>query len=403
MPASTSYTHIGITAANSTNFTAINNIIRGNSVNTNYGMDDGIIVENSNQTNLTASQWPTFNISNNTISGAYDLGIELEGFFSRSTIAGNIINTPGGPFMRGIGGYYNIGVDNIRIQNNVFNLPGMGIMFSYWTAGGTSADMFEFTNMTITGNVFLHPGLGFSLGPPGAGPAMQVGTVMAAQSNVGSNSMGNNDFLGGAIDFGAFASSYADLGDNKCGASNPGDNPQPLPIACGAGNLVGAATFLKYDTKTQGNWGGVYGADGYYIPDGAELFPSYVSASFTGYTLSEWDPGTWIAALQVNPLSRTPRIASCMQSNGPISINLDFTDKMTHQVAIYLEDWGLPGGGRSERVDVLDANGNWLDTRQISAFHNGEYLVWNLSGNVTIKVTSTDPNATAEVTGIFFR
>jgi len=45
--------------------------------------------------------------------------------------------------------------------------------------------------------------------------------------------------------------------------------------------------------------------------------------------------------------------------------------------------------------------GALLDTRTISNFANGLYLVWNISGNVTIKVScNSGPNAV--ISGVFF-
>jgi hypothetical protein len=57
-------------------------------------------------------------------------------------------------------------------------------------------------------------------------------------------------------------------------------------------------------------------------------------------------------------------------------------------------------GGRSEKFEVLDANGAVLDSRVVSGFPNGHYMVWNLSGCVKIRITSTNPNSNAAVSGI---
>ena len=55
-----------------------------------------------------------------------------------------------------------------------------------------------------------------------------------------------------------------------------------------------------------------------------------------------------------------------------------------------------------ERIDVLDDASNIvLDTRSISAFQNGQYLVWNLKGHVKLKVTLIS-GASAVVSGLFF-
>ena len=81
-------------------------------------------------------------------------------------------------------------------------------------------------------------------------------------------------------------------------------------------------------------------------------------------------------------------------------MDLNITDGNTHQVALYCVDWDT--FVRRERVDVLDGNGNLLDTQNLnSSFHNGVYLVWNLSGHVKLRVTLTG-GANAVASGLFF-
>jgi hypothetical protein len=66
-------------------------------------------------------------------------------------------------------------------------------------------------------------------------------------------------------------------------------------------------------------------------------------------------------------------------------------------------DWDNWGGGRSERVDIVDDNtGNVLNSQTISGFQNGVYLVWNLTGSVTVRVTNLNPASNAVVEGLFF-
>jgi hypothetical protein len=71
-------------------------------------------------------------------------------------------------------------------------------------------------------------------------------------------------------------------------------------------------------------------------------------------------------------------------------------------VALYLLDWDTYFG-RSERVDILDANNTLLDSRNVSGFVGGEYLVWNLSGHVVVRVTNTNAASNGVVSGILFR
>jgi len=64
-------------------------------------------------------------------------------------------------------------------------------------------------------------------------------------------------------------------------------------------------------------------------------------------------------------------------------------------------DWDARG--RTETIQVVDANTNAvLDTRALSSFSNGVYLVWNLSGHIKINVMWTG-GTNAVVSGVFFR
>src|SRR5579871_5499536 len=80
-------------------------------------------------------------------------------------------------------------------------------------------------------------------------------------------------------------------------------------------------------------------------------------------------------------------------------MDLNLMDGKSHVVALYLLDW--ENAGRSERVEILDANSDVLYTSTVSSFNNGTWLVWDLAGHVQIRVTSlAGPNAVTS--GIFF-
>ncbi|MGH9933458.1 MAG: RHS repeat-associated core domain-containing protein, partial [Pyrinomonadaceae bacterium] len=74
-----------------------------------------------------------------------------------------------------------------------------------------------------------------------------------------------------------------------------------------------------------------------------------------------------------------------------------------HQVAVYVIDWD-GSNLRQERIEVLDATSNAvLDTRSISSYANGKYLVWTLRGHVKLKFTQLAPAGySAVVSGLFF-
>ncbi len=53
-------------------------------------------------------------------------------------------------------------------------------------------------------------------------------------------------------------------------------------------------------------------------------------------------------------------------------------------------------------MQILDGeSGAVLDTRSLSGFSNGIYLVWSLTGHVTVKFTNTGPQ-NAVLSGMFF-
>ena len=153
---------------------------------------------------------------------------------------------------------------------------------------------------------------------------------------------------------------------------------------------------------TQGNWQGNYGFDGEnVIGSGTTNYPAYALVTVTGnITTTTWSASTTDVRALEQP-SGTGRVAAAWQSGTSFTINVDMTDTRVHEVSLYLVD--LTDNGRSESIEVLNAdNGAVLSLAQtVSNFAGGEYLTWNLKGNVEFVITEiTGP--TAVVSGIFF-
>jgi hypothetical protein len=164
-----------------------------------------------------------------------------------------------------------------------------------------------------------------------------------------------------------------------------------------------SAAFVKSDTATAGSWKGVYGADGVNVINNAVSYPTYVTVAPANYSSYTWAASTSDTRALQKPASATDRIEACWYTASSFTIDMAFQDALVHQVALYMADYDLYGNGRTQRVDILDGDGHVLDTRTISAFSNGRYLVWNLSGHVVVRITNTNPAANAVLSGIFFR
>ena len=161
----------------------------------------------------------------------------------------------------------------------------------------------------------------------------------------------------------------------------------------------GSAAFVKIDSATQGNWKGVYGGAGYNVINNATAYPSDVSVLPAGESSYTWAAATSDPrALEM--ASGSGRIAATWFTGSSMTVDLSFSDGHTHQLAVYCLDWNYRG--RSETLALTDSSGKTLDTRSIANFTGGQYLVWNVSGHVRLKVTTaTGPNAV--ISGVFFQ
>jgi len=179
-----------------------------------------------------------------------------------------------------------------------------------------------------------------------------------------------------------------------------GAGQSPLILQVGnppAPTDLGSAVFVKQDATTQGSWQGVYGDWGsalinlepFPLPTQDLLFnlastPRWEWAK--GWTRLTTDP----RALQYGPAANE-RIASAWYSysGAPMVFDIRINDGSTQRLAAYFLDWD--NQRRVVNVSINDMSNNVLDSRTLSNFSGGIYLVWNVSGHVTMTVTGTRP------------
>jgi hypothetical protein len=172
-----------------------------------------------------------------------------------------------------------------------------------------------------------------------------------------------------------------------------------------------AAQFIKEDAVTRGNWGGVYGKDGYVLcnyngnHNDKTNFPSYVSSVNWSSGLpgaSVWVSGTNdTRALAPDSSNQGLRNAACDYSNPDMPVTINTTGTNYFQVALYFVDWD--NKNRREAVEMFDAN--TLDLiapeRVTTNFFGGKYLVYTYNKSFRFRFDQVRGD-NAVLSGIFF-
>jgi hypothetical protein len=161
-----------------------------------------------------------------------------------------------------------------------------------------------------------------------------------------------------------------------------------------------SVTFATSDTTTKGNWKGAYGRDGRNIIGHSADYPEYVQVTPRWNSLYSWTLSTTQErALQKR--TEADRVAASWFAYGTFSVDLSFNDEKAHRVALYFLDWDGGSAGRIQQVEIIDADTKAIrDSRIVSDFQQGKYLIWYLSGNVEIRITPLTQNSV--LSGLFF-
>lgn len=159
----------------------------------------------------------------------------------------------------------------------------------------------------------------------------------------------------------------------------------------------GAGTFIQSDTVTHGTWKGVYGNEGYWLVGAPASLPAYATVTTTAPQWTWTSQATSPSALAL-PLS-SGRVAACWYSSTQIGFDFSFADGKVHRVSLYFLD--PTSSGRLQRVELVNRDtGAIVDLKTVTSFSNGIYLTWDLTGNVSIRLTPITVNAV--VSALFF-
>jgi hypothetical protein len=169
------------------------------------------------------------------------------------------------------------------------------------------------------------------------------------------------------------------------------------PVSCKISLPAAHAEFAGVDTVTKGDWKSGYGREGYCIVRHATNYPVYAVISSTRHKSVLLTHSDQPEALQLT--NGNGGIFAQWFTYTNMTVNVSFRDGHSHQIAFYFQDFD--SDLRVQQIEVIDSGTRAvLDTRKISNFHGGKYLLWNVRGAVQFRITALTGNAV--INGIFF-
>jgi len=178
-----------------------------------------------------------------------------------------------------------------------------------------------------------------------------------------------------------------------------------------------AAESVKLDTTTSGDWGGVYGKEGYvlcnYNGEGRDekSLPSYVTSLdyFRAFPKNGLpDPTVWASgtsdkrALARDPGNGLPRNATCFSNTDQtMSVTIGINGTRDYQVALYFVDWGNKGSRLAvEMFDALTLN-LIAPVKIVNGHSGGAYVVYKYNQSVKFRINKVRGDILS-LSGIFF-
>ncbi len=170
--------------------------------------------------------------------------------------------------------------------------------------------------------------------------------------------------------------------------------------------------YVGRNTTTNGKWGRVFGNDSAYIvgdrdatvvPNREFIFPQ------TGGTLNVISESSRLPGAVERYVmgSSMKRLAAQLESRDTITVTLDLTasgnlsGSQTQRVSFYAADFQKKN--YSQRIEILNANGELIAHTDMVAFNNGQYATFDLSGVVTVKIINLSDNSDrAVLSAIYF-
>jgi len=147
-----------------------------------------------------------------------------------------------------------------------------------------------------------------------------------------------------------------------------------------------------------------YGTDGFVVVGDTSEYPSYANVAIRGVEQTTvWAPSTSDPRALQKAYS-VDRIAAAWTTTQPsFDVDIQITDGLTHQVALYFLDWDSQSRAiQIAAIEMSTADGTLKDYRLIDNFSQGIYSIYNISGRVIFRIWRQS-GADAGLSGIFFQ
>jgi len=184
------------------------------------------------------------------------------------------------------------------------------------------------------------------------------------------------------------------------------------------------AEFIKLDSLTKGNWGGIYGSRGYVlcnynaVKNDLRHLPSFVTYVAYCHDAKPGGAGTngnqrWAfgvndpRALSASPANNFPRNIGCIYTQDPLptmqsmTVDIELTEEKSYQAALYFVDWDHKD--RRTSIEVFDLKSKKLiaPVKIIRDYENGKYLVFKYNKSIRFRIDQIR-GENAVLSGIFF-
>jgi len=160
----------------------------------------------------------------------------------------------------------------------------------------------------------------------------------------------------------------------------------------------GAVGFVGSDSVTKGNWINTYGSLAGYMPQRQSFVNDWISPTIPNLQLYSWN----VMSPDQRGFPDGPyRFLPTLFSPAQIEIPFRMKDNRTYRFAFYFVDFDVRN--RNLTVDIVNTDtGTLIDSRSITNFNGGRYLIWQLRGNFTIRIKNNGGASPDAVLSGFF-